>query len=89
MRKAVETKFKRFGADMNPAVWKNRVVEAKEALETYPAEPRPVTVDVKLDCKPIPVTVERTVDASSVGSIKVLIKLARPKEVERSWEEEI
>jgi hypothetical protein len=27
------------------------VVEAKEALETYPAVPRPVTVDVNCVCK--------------------------------------
>jgi hypothetical protein len=64
-------------------------VEAKEALETYPAVPNPVTVEVKLDCKPIPTTVERTVEASSVGSINVLIYRSKPKVVERSWVEEM
>jgi hypothetical protein len=33
-KKDVETRFSKFGALTNPAVWKKRVVEAKEALET-------------------------------------------------------
>ena len=45
-RKAVDTKFNKLGAETNPAVWKKRVVDAREALETYPADPRPSTVDV-------------------------------------------
>ena len=43
------TWFSKLGAETNPAVWKKRVVEANEALETYPADPSPMTVDVKLD----------------------------------------
>jgi hypothetical protein len=30
----VETKFNKLGAETNPAVWKNRVVEAREAEDT-------------------------------------------------------
>jgi hypothetical protein len=46
LRNGVETKVSKFGAEINPAVWKNRVVEAKDALETYPARPNPPTVEV-------------------------------------------
>ncbi len=46
--------------------------------------PRPITVDVRLGCNPMPVTVERTVEASSVGSTKVLIYCSSPKVVESS-----
>jgi hypothetical protein len=51
---------------------------------TYPAEPNPVTVEVKLDCKPMPITVLTIELVSSVGSIKVLMKVSRPLVVERS-----
>ena len=34
VRKAVDTKLRRFGAETNPAVWKKRVVEISEALDT-------------------------------------------------------
>jgi hypothetical protein len=34
LRNGVETKFNRLGAETKPAVWKNSVVEAREALET-------------------------------------------------------
>ena len=34
LRKAVETKVNKLGAETNPAVWKNNVVEARDALET-------------------------------------------------------
>jgi hypothetical protein len=85
----VETKFNKFGELTNPAVWKKRVVDTKDTLETYPTVPKPITVEVRFDCNPIPATVERTVDASSVGSINVLMYRSRPKVVERSWEEEI
>jgi hypothetical protein len=64
-------------------------VEANDAEDTYPAVPNPVTVEVKLDCNPIPTTVERTVEASSVGSIKLLIYRSKPKVVDRSWDDEI
>ena len=84
MRYAVETKFKRFGAEINPAVWKNCVVEARDVVEIYPTLPNPITVDVRLGCNPMPVTVERRVDASSVGSIKVLIYCSNPKVVDKS-----
>ena len=36
-------------------------------------DPRPLTVDVKLLVIPSPVTVDRILDANSVGSMKVLI----------------
>ena len=87
-RNAVETKFNKLGAETNPAVWKKRVVEAKDAEDTYPADPRPVTVDVRFDCNPIPTTVLTMLEVSSVGSMKVLMKVCRPREVERSWEDE-
>jgi hypothetical protein len=34
LRNGVETKVNKLGADTNPAVWKNCVVETKEAVET-------------------------------------------------------
>jgi hypothetical protein len=34
---------RRVGDERKPAVWKNCVVEAKEALETYPLVPSPFT----------------------------------------------
>ena len=79
----------KLGAETNPAVWKNRVVDAKEALDTYATVPRPITVEVRFGCRPIPATVERTVEANSVGSIKVLIYRSKPNVVDRSWEDEI
>ena len=35
--------------------------------------PRPIVVDVKLEARPIPKTVEVIDDVNSVGSIKLLI----------------
>jgi hypothetical protein len=49
------------------------VVETKEREETYPAVPRPATVEVNLVLSPRPITVETIDDANSVGSIKLLI----------------
>ena len=72
------------GAETKPAVWKNRVVDASDAEDTYPIDPNPVTVEVRLDCRPIPTTVEMILDVSSVGSMKVLMKVWSPREVERS-----
>jgi hypothetical protein len=51
LRNAVETKFNKLGAETNPAVWKKRLVEANDALETYPAEPRPSTVEFSCDVR--------------------------------------
>lgn len=39
----------------------------------YPADPRPVTVEVKLLVIAIPATVEVMEEANSVGSMNVLI----------------
>ena len=47
--------------------------EVKEADDIYPIEPRPVTVDCKLDVIAIPATVDVMEEANSVGSIKLLI----------------
>lgn len=47
-RPCVETKFKRLGEETNPDLWRPVVVEINDKLETYPEDPRPVTVDVKL-----------------------------------------
>jgi hypothetical protein len=33
-KKGVETKVNKLGAETKPAVWKNRVVDARDALET-------------------------------------------------------
>jgi hypothetical protein len=85
----VDTTFNKLGAETKPAVWKKRVVDANDALETYPADPRPITVEVRFGCKPIPATVDKTVEANSVGSINVLMYRSRPKVVERSCEDEI
>jgi hypothetical protein len=48
-----------------------------------------VTVDVRFDCKPRPMTVLTIELVSSVGSINVLIKLSRPRVVETSCAEEM
>ena len=82
---AVETKLARFAVE----TWPTRF-----ALEIYPALPNPITVDVKLDAKPIDDTnpaVPRpiTVEVSSAGSINVLIYCVRPRDVLRSCELEI
>ena len=47
--------------------------EARDAEEMYPTVPRPVTVEMKLLACPTPFTVERIVDANSVGSMNVLM----------------
>ena len=54
------------------------VVEIKESVETYPDDTRPVTVEAKLDVIASPATVEVIEDASSVGSIKVLMYVSKP-----------
>jgi hypothetical protein len=46
-------------------------------------------VEVRLDCSPRPATVLIILEASSTGSINVLINTERPNDVERSCEEEI
>ncbi len=68
----VETKFNKLGADTKPAVWKNRVVEARDALETYPAEPRPATVDVieVISVPPGPKAVEKEERAAFKDSVE-------------------
>ena len=48
-RRCVDTRFSKLGDDTNPALWKKSVVDCKERVLTYPAEPRPVTVDVILE----------------------------------------
>ena len=55
-----------------------------DKVEIYPKDPKPATVDVKLLWRPIPVTVDNTVDANSVGSINVLIYDSKPVVVEIS-----
>ena len=49
------------------------VVEIKERVETYPEDPRPLTVDVKLLVIASPATVDVILDANSVGSMNVLM----------------
>jgi hypothetical protein len=50
-KKGVETNVKRFGAETNPAVWKNCTVELRDAVEIYPDVPSPVTVDANCVCR--------------------------------------
>ena len=59
--------MRRLGEEMKPAVWKKSVVETSDAVDTYPAEPRPVVVLANLASRPIllmkpadpnPITVE-------------------------------
>jgi hypothetical protein len=62
--------------------------------ERYPAVPRPITVDVRFDWRPIVDTnpaVPRPmiVEVSSLGSINVLINCLRPRDVLKSCELEI
>ena len=68
---------RRFAELRNPAVWNASVVDTmddvKEAVEIYPIDPRPVTVEVKLLVIAIPATVDAILEASSVGSMNVLI----------------
>jgi hypothetical protein len=57
-------------------------VEARESVETYPTVPNPETVDIKRLSIPIPITVEVTVEANSVGSMKLLTYAWSPWVVE-------
>ena len=74
-----ETVDKRLGEDKKPAVfnclWRSPVVETKLNVETYPEEPSPSTVDRREPPMAIPATVETIVDANSVGSMKLLMKV--------------
>ncbi len=51
-------------------------------MDTYPEEPRPCTVDLRLFVIAIPATVDVIEEANSVGSMNVLIKVWSPRVVE-------
>jgi hypothetical protein len=52
--------------------------DVSESVETYPAVPRPWTVEARFGPSPIPKTVDVILEASSVGSTKLLIYSWRP-----------
>jgi hypothetical protein len=51
-RRVVDTRPNKLGAEINPAVWypdcRDLAVDMSEAVDTYPAEPNPATVEVIL-----------------------------------------
>jgi hypothetical protein len=61
---------------------------SKYEVDTYPADPRPATVDTRFGSTPKPKTVEVIVEASSTGSIKLLTYCSRPKVVDTKDKEE-
>jgi hypothetical protein len=70
------------------AVEKVENAASRYVVLTYPADPNPSTVEVNLSFRPRPKTVETIVEASSVGSIKLLIYSSRPCVVETRDKEE-
>ena len=65
------------------------VVEMSERVETYPEDPRPSTVDLMVPVMAIPATLEIIVDASSVGSMKLLMQFSNPFVVDINDKEEM
>ena len=74
---------------MGNAVRIPAVVDVNWLLEMYPAVPRPVTVEANCEAKNVVETKFATVEANSVGSMKLLIYVRRPCVVEPSCDEEI
>jgi hypothetical protein len=70
------------------AVEKVEKAASRYVVLTYPADPSPVTVDWRLGPTAKPETVDKMVEANSVGSIKLLIYSSRPCVVDTREREE-